>query len=51
MPTTVATGIRRPRMQGMPPIWSSLTVILTNVMVTSLVKGSPLFFLFHPVQW
>src|SRR5712691_5513721 len=31
MPTTVARGMRRPRMQGTPPIWSARTVIRSNV--------------------
>jgi hypothetical protein len=30
MPTTVATGMRNPRMHGMPLIWSGLTVIRLN---------------------
>ncbi|HEV7938068.1 MAG TPA: hypothetical protein VGP18_08610 [Solirubrobacteraceae bacterium] len=30
IPPTVATGMRRPRMQGAPPIWSELTVILAK---------------------
>src|SRR5438309_592758 len=31
MPTTVATGMRRPRMHGTPPIWSARTVIRLKV--------------------
>jgi len=30
IPTIVATGIRRPRMQGIPPIWFGSTVIRLN---------------------
>src|SRR5262249_33741513 len=33
-PTTVATGIRRPRRHGTPPIWRGLVVILLNSMLT-----------------
>src|SRR4051812_17597449 len=31
MPTTVATGMREPRMQGTPPIWSGFTVTRENL--------------------
>src|SRR5262249_22822511 len=37
MPTTVATGMRKPRMHGTPPIWSGFTVMRENLIV-----GSPL---------
>jgi hypothetical protein len=30
--TIVATGIRKPRMQGTPPIWSDRTVMRGNGM-------------------
>src|ERR1035441_8327382 len=32
IPTTVATGIRRPRMHGTPSIWSARTLIRVKVM-------------------
>src|SRR5438552_19184197 len=35
MPTTLATGMRRPRMQATPPIWCGFTVILVNFMCAS----------------
>src|SRR5271155_4455542 len=38
MPTTVETGIRRPRMHGTPSIWSARTVILTKVIDASLPR-------------
>src|SRR5438128_2598415 len=33
MPTTVATGMRRPRRQGAPPIWAGFTVILVSFII------------------
>ena len=41
IPTTVATGIRRPRIHGTPFIWSARTVIRVNVMPESDWPRSP----------
>ena len=37
MPTTVATSIRRPRMQGRPPIWLGSTVTRVKVFTATSV--------------
>lgn len=40
IPTTVATGIRRPRMQGTPPCILGSVVIRSNVMATLLAPAA-----------
>src|SRR5438477_12997085 len=49
IPTTVATGMRSPRMQGTPPIWSAFTVIRLSFMVLSEARRLKIPLL-HPFQ-
>ena len=41
IPTTVATGIRSPRMHGTPSIWSARTVMRVKVMSREYPARSP----------
>jgi hypothetical protein len=46
IPITVATGIRKPRIQGTPPIWSGFTVTRVNLITNNAPRLRNCQFLF-----